>query len=106
MAHYKYLKSTGFIIYKNDCWNIVHIAGNIVPAGGGSVAAVQRDGFHLIVSDDDQFTLPIFLVGNLEVHDGHWLLKHVDLLYHHRLNVAVDTKYHSGLMECEVCNIV
>lgn len=60
-----------------------------VPAGGGSMAAVEIDGLHFVVGDDYEFAFPITLVGYLKVHDWHRLLKDMDLLNHHRINVAV-----------------
>lgn len=49
---------------------------------------MEINGLHFIVCDDDEFALPVSLVGNLEVHDGHGLLKDMDLFNYHRINVA------------------
>ena len=101
----QYPRNTAFIIYRRDlCWGTRDTVVNTIPAGGGSVTAVEWDGLDLVVSNDDQFTVAVFLVSNLEVHDGYWLLKHVDLLYHHRLNAAVDKRCYSRLTECETYN--
>lgn len=67
---------------------MIILVGVAVPASGSSLAAVEINRFHFIICDDDEFALPISLVGNLEVHNGQRLLKDMDLFNHHRINVT------------------
>lgn len=50
------------------------------PAGRGSLAAVEINGFHFIVCDDNELPFSSRLLGQLHVHDRDWPVEHADFL--------------------------
>lgn len=56
------------------------LQSNACAAGRGSLAAVEINGFHFIVCDDNELPFSSRLLGQLHVHDRDWPVEHADFL--------------------------